>query len=80
MGIQHWSSTDKGQKFVQAAFDEVNLPNIPENQLEPGTYTNQQIAAKCVSPVALLVLLRQLPKDTTNESRRAVLSLGVDVP
>ena len=49
-----------------------------EKDLEPGTYTNQQIAEKAGGPVELVHLLLGLPEHIDQASKRSILSFAVD--
>lgn len=71
---------EKWDKFVESAFAAANLPEVPEDQLEVGTYTNRQIAERFRdNPMGLLALLMQLPKGGGAASRRSILSFAVDM-
>lgn len=74
----HWSTTERGKKFVESAFKAADLPEIDEANLELGTYTNQQIAEKINKPESLLALLMNL-SGGDNASRRSILSFAVDM-
>jgi len=70
---------EKWVAFVGAAFKAANLPDVPEDQLETGTYTNRQIADKFRSnPARLLGILMDLPGGN-DASKRAILSFVVDM-
>jgi hypothetical protein len=77
MDEQHWSQTKNGKRLIEASFTAANLPEVEEKQLEAGVYTNQQIAEKCPTPVAFVLLLMQLPQGVGNASQRSILSLAV---
>ena len=76
--MPHWSSTEKGKEFIERAFRAADLPEVNEADLEPGTYTNQQIAEKVKNPVELLALLMNLPGDD-RASNRSVLSFAAEM-
>ncbi len=70
----------KWQKFVETAFKAAGLPEITEDQLEPGTYTNQQVADRFRDdPIRLVSILMDLPKSGSPASDRSVLSFAVDM-
>lgn len=71
---------EKWDKFVESAFANANLPEVSEDQLETGTYTNRQIAERFRDePLRLLGLLMSLPEGGGAASRRSVLSFAVDM-
>lgn len=70
----------KWQQFVETAFKAAGLPEVTENQLEPGTYTNAQIAEKMRGkPTKLLALLMQVSKTGGVAEKRSILSFAVDM-
>jgi len=71
----------KWQKFVESAFKTAKLPEVKEEELEIGTYTNAQVAEKFRDdPLGLLKLLMGLSKmGGGNASRRSILSFAVDM-
>lgn len=75
----HWSETEKGRQLVEETFAAAKLPEVDENELETGTYTNVQIARKCDDPLNLVIILMNLPEDGGNASRRSILSFAVDM-
>lgn len=73
------SEDNKWEAFVEAAFKAAGLPEVAEEELEVGTYTNQQIAERFRSdPMRLMTLLMQLPGGGP-ASRRSILSFAVDL-
>ncbi len=76
--MAHWSTTQKGKEFIEAAFKAANLPEVKETDLEPGTYTNQQIAEKVDNPEKLLALLMGLPGND-RASKRSILSFAIEM-
>jgi len=79
MSQQHWSETEKGKEFIQSAFKAANLPEVNKNQLETGTYTNQEIAKMFNDPRDFMVALMRLPHGGGKASRRSILSFAVDL-
>ena len=73
-----WLNTEKGQEFFKKAFETAGLPEVKEEDLETGTYTNRQIAEKCADPKDLLVLLMKLPGGDP-ASKRSILSFAIDM-
>lgn len=69
----------KWAEFVESAFKAARLPEVEENQLETGTYTNAQIAEKVGDPFRLMQLLMALPEGGGDASRRQILSFAVDM-
>ncbi|MBI3421043.1 MAG: hypothetical protein HY006_03185 [Candidatus Sungbacteria bacterium] len=69
----------KWNEFVAAAFEAAGLPEVDERNLEPGTYTNQQIVAKVRHPSELLRLLTGLPQDSSVAAKRSILSFALDL-
>ncbi|MFZ5424294.1 MAG: hypothetical protein ACOZAO_00685 [Patescibacteria group bacterium] len=76
---QHWTETEKGKQLIESAFKAANLPEVQENELETGTYTNMQIAKMFDDPAELISLLMALPKGGGNASRRSILSFAVEM-
>ena len=76
--MPHWSSTEKGKRLVKAAFEIAGLPEVAEAELEPGTYTNQQIVEMTESPKRLIALLMGLP-DNDPAFKRSILSFAVEM-
>jgi len=72
---------EKWQKLVNSAFEAAKLPEVTEDQLETGTYTNAQIAEKMRDkPVKFLSLLMDISQmGGGNASRRSILSFAVDM-
>ena len=69
----------KWQKFVDSAFQAADLPEVPEEQLEVGTYTNAQIAEKLQGdPMKLLSLLMGVSTMGGHAEKRSILSFAVD--
>ncbi|HEY4505423.1 MAG TPA: hypothetical protein VJG67_01915 [Candidatus Paceibacterota bacterium] len=65
--------------FVESAFKAANLPDVPKDELETGTYTNRQIADNFRQrPIEFMSLLMDLP-DGSDASRRSILSFAVDL-
>ncbi len=77
--MSDWSDTELGKQLVEAAFKAANLPEIDEASLEPGTYTNQQIAKKVDNPEKFVALLLGLPSGDDFASKRSILSFAVDM-
>ena len=73
-----WLKTEQGQKLFEEMFKAADLPEVEESDLEPGTYTNQQIAEKFGDPKDLILLLMKLPQGVGNASKRSTLSFAVD--
>lgn len=70
---------EKWELFVEKAFAAADLPEVPVDMLEAGTYTNTQIAEKFrQDPVGLVALLMALPKNGSVASRRSILSFAVE--
>ncbi|MBM4401831.1 MAG: hypothetical protein FJ044_01140 [Candidatus Cloacimonetes bacterium] len=70
---------EKWGEFVAAAFKAAGLPEVAEEELEVGTYTNRQITERFRNdPLRLISLLMQLP-DGNPASRRSILSFAVDL-
>jgi hypothetical protein len=72
-----WQDTEKGKDFLKQAFETAGLPEVDESLLEPGTYTNRQIAEKFNDPRKLLAILMLLP-GSDPASKRSVLRFVVD--
>ena len=69
----------KWQNFVAAAFNAAELPEVGENDLELGTYTNAQIAEKLRgNPGRLLSLLMNVSKMGSPAQKRSILSFAVE--
>lgn len=75
------NSEEKWQKFVSAAFTAANLPDVPEDQLEVGTYTNAQIAEKFKDdPLKFVGILMKLSEMSGNDAeKRSILSFTADI-
>ena len=70
----------KWQKFVDSAFQAADLPEVPEEQLEVGTYTNAQIAEKLQGdPMKLLSLLMGVSTMGSHAEKRSILSFAVEM-
>ena len=75
--LMHWSETETGKELVEKAFKAVDLPEVDEKDLEPGTYTNRQLAKMIAGPGSLVVLLMRLPGNDP-ASKRSILSFAVE--
>ncbi len=70
----------KWQNFVETAFKAADLPEVTEDQLEAGTYTNAQIAEKLrADPLKLISLLMGVSTLGGCAEKRSVLSFAVDM-
>lgn len=70
----------KWQKFVTIAFEAAKLPEVTEDQLEAGSYTNVQIAEKLRDdPLRLLSLLNGVSRMDSPVEKRSILSFAVDI-
>lgn len=76
--MPHWLEYPEGQEFFTKVFEAAGLPEVDEKDLEPGTYTNRQIAEKVVSPEDLLFMLMGL-LGGCQASKRSILSFMVDM-
>ncbi|PJE50699.1 MAG: hypothetical protein COV29_03115 [Candidatus Yanofskybacteria bacterium CG10_big_fil_rev_8_21_14_0_10_36_16] len=72
--MTHWSETKKGRLLGMTAFAIVDLPEVKEENLEKGTYTNKQIARMCETPQKLMTLLKGLPTTATHKKLRIIIS------
>lgn len=72
------SGDDVWQKLLNTAFEAAGLPEVKEEELETGTYTNAQMISKVKEYPVLLGLLLSLPKGASAASNRSVLSFAVD--
>lgn len=73
-----WFDTEAGKAMIQQAFEAIGLPEVEEDDLESGTFTNQQIAEKFEYPAELISILKGLPKGSP-ASMRSLLSFAVDM-
>jgi len=73
-----WLDTEKGQELLKKAFETADLPEIEKKHLEPGTYTNREIAEKFDNPLKLIGLLMKLPAGSPT-SKRSILSIAIDM-
>lgn len=70
----------KWQRFVTTAFKAAELPEIAEDQLETGTYTNAQIAEKLRDdPMKLLSLLMGVSRMGSHLDKRSMLSFAIEI-
>lgn len=70
----------KWQAFCTSAFNAAGLPEVPESELETGTYTNAQIAGKLHdNPTKLLQLLMGVSQLGSAVEKRSILSFAVDM-
>ena len=76
--MAEWLNSEVGKVIFEEAFEKAGLPEIDENDLEVGTYTNRQIAEMFNDPVALTALLMMLP-DNDHASKRSILSFTVEI-
>ena len=72
----HWTTTPTGKRFLKTAFAKADLPEIKKKDLEPGTYTNLEIAERTKS-VEYLAQLLVMFIDELPEEKRALLSFAV---
>ena len=71
---------EKWEEFVEAAFKAADLPEVEEDRLETGTYTNAQIAEKLRDdPMKLMSLLMQIENMGGYAKKRSILSFAVDM-
>ena len=71
---------EKWQKLVKTAFEAAGLPEVAEDQLEPGTYTNAQIAEKLRSnPARFVRMLMEVSELGNQAEKRSTLSFAVDL-
>lgn len=74
------SDDAKYQAFVEKAFEAAGLPEIKEEDLEAGTYTNAQIAERLRNdPFQLLALLMRVSNLGNEAEKRSILSFAVDL-
>lgn len=74
------ADTSEYQEVVMKAFELAGLPEIEEKKLEPGTYTNAQIAKKLQgNPQQLLTLLQRVSSLGSEAEKRSILSFAVDM-
>ena len=75
------SPEEKWQEFADAAFEAAGLPEVSEDQLEVGTYTNAQISEMLHGNgeklLALLMQVSDIGDDVA--AKRSVLSFAVDM-
>ena len=68
------------QKFTEAVFKAADLPEVTEDQLEPGTYTNAQIAEKLRDdPIKFMGLMMDVSNMGNQVQKRSLLSFIVDM-
>lgn len=75
--MTNWLDTERGQELFRKAFEAAGLPEVEEKKLEPGTYTNRQIAEKAGSPERLVVLLMRVHGNRAE--KRSILSFSVEM-
>lgn len=75
--MSDWFDTEKGKELIEKAFETAGMPEVEEAELEPGTYTNLQLAQKAGSPEKFVTLLMKLP-DGSPASKRSILSFAVE--
>ena len=71
-----WLKAERGEELFESMFETAELPEIDSKDLEPGTYTNRQIAEKFDDPAELIEVLMSLPGNSP-ASNRSVLSVYV---
>lgn len=73
-------SESKWKEFYQLCFKTAEIPEVKQEDLEVGTYTNQQIAEHFrKEPEKLVAVLMQLPKDANPGSKRSILSFLIEM-
>ena len=71
---------EKWNEFVEKAFEAAGLPEVSEDQLETGTYTNAQVAEMYRNdPTRLLSLLMGVSNLGNPAEKRSILSFAVDM-
>ena len=76
--MSDWLNTDDGRNLFEKVFEAAGLPEVEEKDLEPGTYTNLQLAEMARSPEKLLALLMKVPGNDP-ASKRSILSFAVEM-
>ena len=76
--MPEWLNSEIGQNLFKEAFKMAGLPEVKEEDLGVGIYTNQQIAEKCENATRLIVKIINLLDITDPVIKRAILSSWVD--
>jgi hypothetical protein len=77
--MNKWYETDEGKAFIKIAFENAGMPEVDIKDLEPGTYTNDQLAAFFSTQDEFWHALNQLRFNNDPWSKRSVLSFVVEM-
>ena len=76
---EHWYDNEKGKEFAEAAFKAAGIEEPKGVSLEPGTYSNEQIARKFSNPLQFLGFMKQIGDMGGSEaSKRSIASFAID--
>ena len=68
------------QRFFKSQFNAIDLPEVEEDQLAYGLYTNTQIAEKFkANPYKIIPLLKIVDPNFDEYTKRSILSQAIDV-
>ncbi len=76
--MSEWLNSKRGQSLLEEAFKMGGLPEVKEDDLATGIYTNQQIAEKCETATQLIIKIESLSAYSNLATKRAILSFWVD--
>ena len=77
--MSKWHETEEGQAFIKKAFENAGMPEVEAKDLEPGTYTNVQLAAFFPTQDEFWHALNQLRFNNDPWSKRSVMSFAVEM-
>ncbi len=77
--MSKWYETPDGQERVKKLFAAAGMPEVPKEDLEPGTYTNEELAAFFASGDELWHALNQLHRHADPVTKRSILSFAAEI-
>jgi predicted RNase H-like nuclease len=76
--MNRWQDTEVGKKFIVKAFADAGMPEVEKSNLEPGTYTNEELAGFFTDSLDLWHALHQLRFQADPTVKRSILSFAVE--
>jgi hypothetical protein len=74
----HWYDNEKDKALASSMFAVAGLTEHQSAKLDPGTYSNEEIARKFKDPYKLLRFLMNLPRSESEVYNRSIASIALD--
>lgn len=77
--MSKWQDSENGRDFIKDTFDQAGMPEVLKKDLEPGTYTNEELAEFFADPLEFWRTVWQLRFTTDPVAKRSILSFAVEM-